>query len=307
MELFGNAVQKWMENFKKNSVKPSSYDRLETSFKLMSRYPLASVPLDQLDEVYMQDYINELVSDGYTLSTIKKQYHLITEYMDYANVKGVIDRPYHKAVRLPSRTVIKKEERSTVSYSTREQELLLAVLWTLARPAYAAAILMLETGMRIGEALALSWSDVDFRRRSVKVCKTFVRLGNASKSYIQQDAKTFTSNRVIPLSKKALELLNELKLKEGYSEDGYIIQNGSGKPLCYEAVRWQIHQACKKAGVPYYGQHVFRHTFATNCYYKGCDVKKLSKLLGHSDVTITYNIYIHLFGDDLEDVRLIVD
>ena len=52
--------------------------------------------------------------------------------------------------------------------------------------------------------------------------------------------------------------------------------------------------------------HAFRHTFATNCYERGCDVKILSKLLGHSDVAITYNIYIHLYGDALEEMRRVV-
>ena len=52
--------------------------------------------------------------------------------------------------------------------------------------------------------------------------------------------------------------------------------------------------------------HVFRHTFATNCYYRGCDVKILSKLLGHSSVTVTYNTYIHLFGDALEEMRAVL-
>lgn len=305
MKKFGEAIKEWMVSFKKNSVKPSTYDRLETSFNLMKHYAVSVVPIDQLDEDFIQNYINRLVEDGYSLSTVKKQYHLITEFMDYANVKGLIDRPYHKAVKLPSKMAIKKKAKEVISYSPAEQDKMTEVLWTFDRPAYAAGILMLETGMRIGEVLALTWDDIDLRRKSVRVNKTFVRLGNRRKSYIQNDAKSFTSNRIIPLSKKALKLLEELRIRNDNSE--YIIHDENGDPLFYEAVRWQIKIACREAGVPYYGQHVFRHTFATNCYYKGCDVKRLSKLLGHSDVTITYNIYVHLFGDELEDMRLIVD
>ena len=72
-------------------------------------------------------------------------------------------------------------------------------------------------------------------------------------------------------------------------------------------MRYQIQKACLTAGVPYKGLHVFRHTFATNCYYRGANVKLLSKLLGHADVSITYNTYIHLFGDALEEMRNVVD
>ena len=70
----------------------------------------------------------------------------------------------------------------------------------------------------------------------------------------------------------------------------------------YEALRWKTKCACRDAGVQYRGEHVFRHTFATNCYYKGMDIKILSRLLGHADVNITYNIYVHLYGDGFDEM-----
>jgi len=60
--------------------------------------------------------------------------------------------------------------------------------------------------------------------------------------------------------------------------------------------------ACRDEGIQDRGEHVFRYTFATNCYYKGMDIKILSRLLGHADVNITYNVYIHLFGDGFEEM-----
>lgn len=305
MKQFGEAIYEWMVSYKKNSVRPSTYDRLETSFNLMRKYTISCIPIDKIDTDYLQSYINELVECGYAMSTIKKQYNLITAYMDYANTKGIIDRPYHKGVELPSMAVIQKPKREVIAYTPGEQERLKAVFYTFERPAYVAALLMLETGMRIGEVLALGWSDIDFRRGTVRIHKTFVRLGNRCKSYIQDEAKSYTSNRVIPLSSRAMNFLKELFLRDEFK--AFVVHDRYGEPLCYEAVRWQIKQACQEANVHYYGQHVFRHTFATNCYNKGCDVKLLSKFLGHSDVTITYNIYIHLFGDAVEEMRLILD
>lgn len=306
MKSFGECVYEWMVNFKKNSVKAASYDRLESSFILMKRYRIFATPVDMIDSDCIQDYVNSLVRDGYALTTIKKQFHLVSSYMTYANVKGIIMRPYHKGVKLPSRTAVKKERKEVAAYGALEQEKLKSVLLTLEKSSYGAAILMMETGMRVGEVLALSWDDVNFRRRSVRICKTFVRLGNHRKSFIQNEAKSYSSNRVIPLSQKAMDVLEELRNRNQNDSD-FVICDDGGEPLCYEAMRWQISRACEKAGVPYYGQHVFRHTFATNCYYKGCDVKKLSRLLGHADVNITYNVYIHLFGDDLEDMRSVLD
>lgn len=59
-----------------------------------------------------------------------------------------------------------------------------------------------------------------------------------------------------------------------------------------------------KPYVDYRGERVFRHTFATNRYYKGMDIKILSKVLGHADVNITYNIYVHLYGDGFEKMYI---
>ena len=66
--------------------------------------------------------------------------------------------------------------------------------------------------------------------------------------------------------------------------------------------RYQTRKACEEAGIEFRGEHVFRHTFATNCYHKGIDVKILSRLLGHADVNITYNLYIHLYGDGFDEI-----
>ena len=62
---------------------------------------------------------------------------------------------------------------------------------------------------------------------------------------------------------------------------------------------------CQSTG--YRGNHVYRHTFATNQYYKGTDVKILSKILGHATPSITYNIYVHLYGDGFNDMLRAMD
>ncbi|MBR3106377.1 MAG: tyrosine-type recombinase/integrase [Clostridia bacterium] len=70
----------------------------------------------------------------------------------------------------------------------------------------------------------------------------------------------------------------------------------------YESLRYQCQMACKEAGITYHGLHVFRHTFAMNHFYKGTNVKILSKILGHSETSVTFNIYIHLYGDGFDDM-----
>lgn len=296
-------IYHWLYIYKKNSVKASTFDRLETAYKLLGRYSIASVRLDKLNEDMLQGYVNELVDDGYSLSTIRKQYHLLTAFLDYAMVKGWITRPIHKCVKLPTKQAVRTPERDICAYTPEEQVKLRAVLDTGAMSGYLAASLMMETGMRVGECLALGWEDIDWFRRAIDIRKTFVRLGNRNKQFVQEGAKSFCSNRTIPMSTGARDILTKLRSSTACK---FIFHTADGMPLSYEALRYQISKACDEAGVRYYGMHAFRHTFATNCYRRGCDVKILSKLLGHSDVSVTYNTYVHLFGDGLEEMRSVV-
>ena len=295
-------ISAWMELCKRNSVKPTTYDRLETSLKLLQQYSIAFMDILSLRQEDLHNFINEMVEDGYSQSTIRKQFHLISAYLKYALNRGDVSRPIYSDINLPAPTAVKKPRREVQSYTRAQQMMLKKELRTYARTGYAAAILMMETGMRIGECLALTWRDIQWERRAVSINKTLIRIANRRKTEVQNTAKSYTSNRVIPLSTEAYRMLEDLYM----GTDGFIFAGADGKPLSYEAMRYQIQQACEATNVPYLGQHVFRHTFATNCYYRGCDVKILSKLLGHSDVTITYNIYIHLFGDALEEMRSVV-
>lgn len=306
MDILRNEILRWMEDYKQTSVRSTTYDRLITSLNLMEKYPISSMRTDQIQTNDIQRYINKLSDDGYALSTIKKQLHLIGEYIDHATIVGDLTRPVHKAVKLPSEEAVKKHKKEVIAYTKAEQRALKAVLTKHDNPAYYTILIMLETGMRIGEALALSWDDIDWNRKAVRVRKTVVRIAEKKRSYVQNSAKSFSSNRVIPLSKDAQNILSWMKTTDNCLSS-FIFHDEHGERLSYEALRWWTQKACNEAGIEYYGQHVFRHTFATNCYEKGCDVKMLSKLLGHADVTITYNVYIHLFGDALEEMRAVVD
>ena len=305
MDILGNAIENWVMKTKRVSVKAATYDRLVTSLTLMKHYDIYGIRIDELEVSDIQRYINELADAGYSLSTIKKQYHLIGAYISYANLVGDIQRPLHKGVKLPSETTVKKHKREIVAYTREEQKRLKNVLMRGDSPAYNVVLVMLETGMRIGEVLALGWDDINWVRKSIRIGKTVVNIANTRRSFVQNSAKSYTSNRTIPMSTDCYELLKFLKSIDEVDSD-FVFHDENGDRITYEAVRWWIGKACEEAGIPYYGMHVFRHTFATNCYENGCDVKILSKLLGHSDVTITYNIYIHLFGDALEEMRAVL-
>ena len=82
MDILRNEIKSWMEDYKKTSVRPSTYDRLLRSLSLMEKYPISDVGTDELQTKDIQRYVNTLLEDGYALSTIKKQLHLIGAFVE---------------------------------------------------------------------------------------------------------------------------------------------------------------------------------------------------------------------------------
>lgn len=305
MRALGVAIKEWMEVYKRNEIKEASYLRLETSYQLMLKYSISNIATANVTTLDVQRYINKLVEQGYARTTILKQYRLLTAYFTYATREQVIDYSPVLSVAMPKEDAVLKKKKVPEAYTVPQQKKLMAVLSSGERPEYDAMILMLESGMRIGEALALTWNDINWNRRAVTISKTVIRDRDGS-CKVQASPKSESSNRTIPLSTRAYALLERRYAEAGDDDEPIFTAPGTTDIVTYNAMKYYGVKACKQAGVPYYGMHVFRHTFATNCYHKGCDVKLLSKMLGHASAAITYNVYIHLYGDALEDMRGIV-
>ena len=292
-------IAEWLTTFKQTTVKQSTYDRLLTSVKALEGFEIATMPIGEITCIDIQRYVNELIKRGYGLSTIKKQMRIVTAPLKQASALHIISKDPGIGIRLPSRYNVAKPERLIEAYTDEEQTALRSVLYNGQRAGYSAIILMIETGLRVGEALALRWQDVQLTRKRIYVRNTVVRLANRKQSFVQDSVKSESSRRTVPLTPEAIRLLERLYERR---KNEWVFTNRDGERLSYEALRYQTRIACQEAGIEYRGEHVFRHTFATNCYHKGIDVKILSRLLGHADVNITYNLYIHLYGDGFDEM-----
>lgn len=292
-------IAEWLTTFKQTTVKQSTYDRLLTSVKALEGFEIADKPIGDITCIDIQCYVNDLTKRGYGLSTIKKQMRIVTAPLKQASALHIIPADPGIGIRLPSRYNVAKPERLIEAYTDKEQTALLKVLSSGRRTGYSAIALMMETGLRVGEVLALRWQDVQLSRKRINVRNTVVRLANKKQSFVQDSVKSESSRRTVPLTPSAIKLLERL-FEDRTSE--WVFTGGDGQRLSYEALRYQTRIACHEAGIEYRGEHVFRHTFATNCYHRGIDVKILSRLLGHADVNITYNLYIHLYGDGFDEM-----
>lgn len=292
-------IAEWLTTFKETTVKQSTYDRLLTSARALEEYDISNKPIGEITCVDIQRYVNDLTKRGYSLTTIKKQMRIVTAPLKQASALHIIPADPGVGIRLPSRYNVLKPERLIEAYNDKEQTALLDVLSRGQRKGYPAIALMIETGLRVGEVLALRWQDIQLSRKRINVRNTVVRLANKKQSFVQDSVKSESSRRSVPLTPTAICLLEDLYVTK---RSEWVFTNSDGERLSYEALRYQTRKACIEAGIEYRGEHVFRHTFATNCYHRGIDVKILSRLLGHADVNITYNLYIHLYGDGFDEM-----
>ena len=305
-----DGMEVWLYRFKKNGVKKSTFERLIVSFGLAKKYSLMHMRIFEVTTVDVQDFINKLQNDGYGYNTIKKAYNLISAFIKFLIGEGIQIHPSYINVTLPLPENTVKARHEVEAYNKFDQAKIIRAVKPTSGLGAIAAVIMLETGIRSGEALALSWDDVNWDRRALSIHKTLVFPASTSKCFIQDSAKSKSSKRIIPLSKRAYSLLEDLFERSMPSSSNDLIfygNKGQSYSIGYNVMANQIKALCDEVGVKYKGMHIFRHTFATNCYYKGCEIKILSKLLGHASVTITYNTYIHLYGDALEEMRSIVD
>ena len=292
-------IEMWLDTFKKNSVKTSSFGRLESSKTTLERYEIAGKKIGEVNFFDIQKYINQLVDDGYSLSNIKKQLRIVTSPLKLAASMRIIPADPSIGVKLPNETRVKKRTKEVIAYTNDEQERLFKrVAVSQMNVGYMGILFMIETGLRSGELLALKWKDVELDRSRVHVHATILNPMSNVKAAYQDSPKTKSSNRIVPLTPKAKAILKRL-MEERETE--WVFESKGGR-YSYKQLMYQTKKLCREAGVPYYGEHVFRHTFATNCYYKGIDVKILSRLMGHSSVSVTYNTYINLYGDGFDEM-----
>lgn len=199
---------------------------------------------------------------------------------------------------LPLKTPIMKPSNSKTEItvlSIDEQKKLETLLRSDLDPTKAGVYISLHTGLRIGEICALAWDDVDFKNRIIKIRHTVARVRNSNgekdttTKLIIDTPKTPSSKRDIPISSDLLPILEQIY---NLSSSSYVISETAEfiSPRTYE---YRYHRLLDESGIASVNYHVLRHTFATRCVEAGVDVKSLSEILGHSNVGITLNTYVH--------------
>ncbi len=154
--------------------------------------------------------------------------------------------------------------------------------------------LMVSTGMRPGEIVALKWSDINFKKKFTQINKTVVR-GN------EGDVKTYSSNRFVDMLPQAELYLQKQFELTGHQE--FVFLNSFKKQFySHDIIGVNFKKILQKSGVKVRTLYNLRHTFASQMISKGADIVWVSKMLGHKDVSITLKIYTKFIQED-DDMR----
>jgi len=272
-------AQEWLTEVMKKR-KRSTYIKYHLTYHRYIQEFLQSATLSELTN----EEVRQKISGQYSDSVYKSIYCILNQILKFASER------YNVMVPLLKKSVSDVRNAPVKVLAKSEQRKLIDVL-SIEMDRFKMAVLMcLFTGLRLGELCALKWVDIDFENKLLIVNRTVQRLyaeGYRTKTVLTETSpKSAYSRREIPLSDKALELFLKFKNNKEYVF-------GGEKPLEPKNLQYHFKKILKEAEISDKNFHILRHTFSTNCIEGGTDVKSLSEMLGHSDVQITLNRYVH--------------
>lgn len=288
-------ITTWLGEWLECTIRPTAKERTYTRYhEIVAQHLIPAfgrLELSELTQAALQKFTSDLsahgnLRDGKGLSpnSVNSILAVMQNAMKTAYQMGYIPAYTADRVRRP-----RMEEKKIACFTAAEQKKLEQAALTDRRVKMRGIVLCLYTGLRIGELLALEWSDIDFAKGELTVsksCHDSKKDGHYDRRI--EPPKTKHSNRVIPLPKQLMPILREMKQK---NPTGYVV--GGEKIIPVRSYQASFALLLKKQNLPHRGFHALRHTFATRALECGMDVKTLSELLGHKNPTVTLNRYVH--------------
>lgn len=297
--LLRDYLEIWID-LKKKQVKQSTLLKINRSFRL---YVLPRFGLTKLSDIKRLDCIQwvNILCEKLNVDSVKSYVAPFNNALeDAVNEYKIIDSNPMKNIKYPRSD---KRKKDINFFEINELKKLLEAMQnqndTLYNYQYfVLTTILARTGLRLGEALALNWSDID--ERNLSITKTLYR--ESGQDFITSP-KTDSSYRVIALDRKTIDLLKTLKVKKikySLKNKDYILNkelmfsDSKGNPLKQTNYRTYFYKICKLAKVPVLSPHSLRHSHAVHLLESGSNIKYVSERLGHATINMTANVYLHV-------------
>lgn len=290
----------WLKEYKAINLKPKTYDVYETQMVCNVIPDIGNIALKDLKQQDFQRFYNKKYNNGNGLSsaTIRKIHNIINSALNQAVENDLMHKNVGKNVQLPK--LVKPQVKA---FTLQEQILFFEAAKDYRL--YNAFVVNVDTGLRAGELLALTWNDIDLENGLIRVNKNVISVKNRdedadtkNKTIVQNSPKTEASNRTIPLTKRSLDILKEM-----YKNKTTDIVFPSEKNTYISLRNYQrtFYKALEKAGLEKCSPHVLRHSFVTRCFERNVQMKVISEMVGHAKLAHTTDIYTHIMLDIKRD------
>lgn len=313
----------WLQTYKEGIVADSTTKGYRNRYKGDIQSVIGHLRLSEVRKVQCQEIINSICRKGiYSEGTIG-----LTKITLHAIFKDAVENGYilsNPADNLKiNRVTMEEHEYIERRVLTRIEQRVFKE-YASSTYYYNAYCLVLETGLRVGELGGLQWQDIDFEKKCLVVKRTLLQ-EKARGGFYFGAPKSQNSKRTIPLTDTAISILKNQRILQSKAKaksknwikkwDGLVFTTNNGNPVGASTFRDMIIRIvnninfdrgvmAKQMHEPYVEfehmtMHTLRHTFATRCIENGMNPKTLQKILGHSTLSLTMDLYVHCVDEQL--------
>lgn len=304
-------VDSWFEywiDIKTKTVRPNTVRNYSERYHRNIKHVIGNKLLTEVKPMHCQKIFSDMADEGYKTSTIYQTRIALYNMLEFAKENEIImSNPCKKSVKSDMGKASSKKEALTIE---TQRTFLQGAIGNSYENQFR---FILQTGLRTGEMVGLRWGDIDFETRTITISRTMEFRYKVGEWRIGPP-KSKSGYRTIPLTDEAIRILKAQKeknskikdIKEEWKEQVFLCRKG--EPVKNSTYDTALFKICDKVGIKRFSMHVLRHTFATRCIEAGMLPKTLQKILGHSNIGITMNLYVHITDDEKhKEINLVAD
>ena len=305
-------VKEWFEYYFEKYYRPRVRDATYYgNYHLINAhlYPvLGDVLLSDLTTDMIQDTIPKMFGERppqykkrtYSIGTYRTFYTRLKDGLEYAVRQDIILKNPAIGVIMP-----KADSKKIVDAFTPEEQKKIVEYCRDSKGIDRVYYLLISTGIRVGEAICLTWDDVNLKEGWIEINKTAVK--SKGSIIVQNHPKTEQSVRRVYLSKNTIQFLEGLMKYEQFRKGALVLPNRNGNIYNVSTLRSHWMRTCTKLNIPYKSMHALRHSWATRAFEGKIDIQTVSKMLGHKSVATTMDIYQSIFPEHKKEAAKIMN